>query len=150
MFRYIVYVNKKTSDVKNNTYYFFSIKCGVFFILNSENKMANILDIVKNQQEQQINVNKLIELSGKKNVWDHFGLENEDFVNLSESKQMQLTSKFYFESVNNTAQQPIDSSIGSIINNSDGISHKKVYENGDNRTEMSLSTKRKDEKNPNL
>ena len=97
--------------------------------------MANILDIVKNQQEQQINVNKLIELSGKKNVWDHFGLENEDFVNLSESKQMQLTSKFY---------------IGSIINNSDGISHKKVYENGDNRTKMSLSTKRKDEKNPNL
>ena len=66
--------------------------------------MANILDLVKNQQEQQINVNKLRELCEKKNVWDHFGLEKEDFLNLSESKQMQLTSKFYFENVDNTAQ----------------------------------------------
>ena len=84
------------------------------------------------------------------NVWDDFGLDKEHFLNLSESKQTQLTSKFYFDNVNGTAQQPpIDASIGSIINNSDSISLKKVYENGDNRTEMSLSTTKKDEQKQN-
>ena len=33
--------------------------------------------------------------------WDYFGLGKEDFLNLSDSKQSQLTSKFYFENVNN-------------------------------------------------
>ena len=110
--------------------------------------MVNILDIVKGQVRQQINENKLRDLCSRKNVWDHFGLDKEDFLNLFESKQMQLTSKFYFENVNNAAaqHQPVDASIGSIINNSDGINLKKVYENGDNRTEMSLSTTKKDEK----
>ena len=74
----------------------------------------------------------------------------EDFLNLSESNQTQLTSKFYFDNVNSTAQQPpIHASIGSIINNSDSISLKKVYENGDNRTEMSLSKTKKDEQKKN-
>ena len=50
--------------------------------------MANILDIVKNQQEQQINKNKLRELCEKKMVWDHFGLDKDNFLNLSESKQL--------------------------------------------------------------
>ena len=112
--------------------------------------MANVLDIVKGKEQQQINLNKLRELCSKKNVWDHFGLDKEDFLNLSESNQTQLTSKFYFDNVNSTAQQPpIHASIGSIINNSDSISLKKVYENGDNRTEMSLSTTKKDEKKTN-
>ena len=111
--------------------------------------MANNLDIVKGQEQQQINVNKLGELCSKKNVWDDFGLDKENFLKLSKPKQTQLTSTFYFENVNNTAQhQAIDASIGSIINNSDGISLKKVSENGDNRTEMSLSTTKKDEKKP--
>ena len=85
---------------------------------NQRNKMANILDIVKGQEQQQINVNKLRELCSKRNVWDHFGLDKEGFLNLSKPKQTQLTSTFYFENVNNTAQhQAIDASIGSIINN---------------------------------
>lgn len=88
MFRYIAFVNKKSSDAKNITYYIFSAKGGVFFKLNSVNKMANILDIVKNQQEQQINKNKLRELCEKKIVWDHFGLDKDDFLNLFELKQL--------------------------------------------------------------
>ena len=67
--------------------------------------MANILDIVRGQQEQQINVNKLRELCSRKNVWDYFGLDKVDFLNLSEAKQIQLTTKFYFENVNNTITQ---------------------------------------------
>ena len=74
-------------------------------------------------------------------------LGKEDFLNLSDSKQSQLTSKFYFENVN-TQQDSIDASIGSIINSSSSINLKKVYENGENRTEMSLSTTKDEEKKP--
>ena len=42
-------------------------------------------------------------------------------------------------------QESIDASIGSIINSSSSINLKKIYENGENRTEMSLSTTKKDE-----
>ena len=113
--------------------------------------MTNILDIVRGNEQLQINFNKLRELCRKTNVWDYFGLGKEDFLNLSDSKQSQLTSKFYFENVNKTQQESIDASIGSIINSSSSINLKKVYENGENRTEMSLSTtkdKKKKKKNP--
>ena len=102
--------------------------------------MTNILDIVRGNEKLQINVNKLRELCSKTNIWDYFGLGKEDFLNLSDSKQSQLTSKFYFENVNKTRQESILASIGSIINSSSSINLKKVYENGENRTEMSLST----------
>ena len=111
--------------------------------------MTNILDIVRGNEKLQINVNKLRELCSKTNIWDYFGLGKEDFLNLSDSKQSQLTSKFYFENVNKTQQESILASIGSIINSSSSINLKKVYENGENRTEMSLSTtKDKKKKNP--
>ena len=113
--------------------------------------MTNILDIVRGNEKLQINVNKLRELCSKTNIWDYFGLGKEDFLNLSDSKQSQLTSKFYFENVNKTRQESILASIGSIINSSSSINLKKVYENGENRTEMSLSTtkdKKKKKKNP--
>ena len=74
--------------------------------------MANILDIVRGNEQLQINANKLHELCSKTNVWDYFGLRKEDFLNLSDSKQSQLTSKFYFENVNKQ-QESIDASIGS-------------------------------------
>ena len=74
--------------------------------------MANILDIVRGNEQLQINANKLRELCSKTNVWDYFGLRKEDFLNLSDSKQSQLTSKFYFENVNKQ-QESIDASIGS-------------------------------------
>ena len=73
-------------------------------------------------------------------------LGKEDFLNLSDSKQTQLTSKFYFENVDNAQQESIDASIGSIINSSNSINLKKVYENGENQTEMSLSTTKNEEK----
>ena len=74
--------------------------------------MANILDIVRGNEQLQINANKLRELCSKTNVWDYFGLGKEDFLNLSDPKQSQLTSKFYFENVNKQ-QESIDASIGS-------------------------------------
>ena len=112
--------------------------------------MANILDIVRGNEQQQNNVNKLRELCSKKNVWDYFGLGKEDFLNLSDSKQSQLTSTFYFENIYNPKQESIDTSVGSIINSSSSINLKKSYKNGKNRTEMSLSTTKKEEKKQNL
>ena len=85
------------------------------------------MDIVRDSKQQQINVNKLRELCSKKNVWDYFGLGKEDFLNLSDSKQTQLTSKFYFENVDNAQQESIDASIGSIINSSNSI-NLKIHE----------------------
>ena len=109
--------------------------------------MANILDIVRGNEQQQNNVNKFRELCSKKNIWDYFGLGKEDFLNLSDSKQSQLTSKFYFENINNAQQESIDTSVGSIINSSSSINLKKIYKNGENLTEMSLSTTKNEEKN---
>ena len=113
--------------------------------------MANLLDIVRgNEQQQPININKHRKLCSKRNIWDNFGLGKEDFLNLSDAKQTQLTNKFYFENVNKMPQQEsIDASIGSIINSSSSINLKKVYENGENRTEMSLSTTKNDEEKKN-
>ena len=74
-----------------------------------------------------------------KNVWDHFGLDREDFLNLSNEKQLRLTTKFYFENVNRS-RDAIDSSIGTAIQNSNGFNIKKVFENGNGKTEMSLLT----------
>ena len=67
--------------------------------------MTDILDIVKGQAQQQINLEKLLDLCSKKNVWDHFRLDKEDFFNLFGAMQRQLTSRFYFENVDNTANQ---------------------------------------------
>ena len=42
--------------------------------------MGIILGIVtQQQQQQQIDEDKLRELCSRKNVWDHFGLDREDF-----------------------------------------------------------------------
>ena len=110
--------------------------------------MVNILDIVRGNEQAQINVNKLRELCSRTNVWDYFGLGKEDFLNLSDSKQSQLTSKFYFENVNKPQQESIDASVGFILNSSSSINLKKVYENGENQSEMSLSTTKDEEKKP--
>ena len=107
--------------------------------------MANVLDIFRGNNQQPINVNKLRELCSKRNVWNYFGLDKENFLNLSDAKQTQLTNKFHLENVNNLQQESIDASIGSIINSSSGINLKKVYENSEDRTEMGLSTTKKDE-----
>ena len=105
--------------------------------------MVNILDIARGNEQPQINMNKLRELCSRKSVSDYFRLDMAGFLNLSESKQSQLTTRFYFENINTVTtqqQQPTDTSIGSIIKSSDIINLTKVYENDENRTEMSLST----------
>ena len=110
-----------------------------FFLKNNRKKIANILGIVTQQQET-IDENKFRELRSRKNVWDHFGLDREDFLNHSEEKQLRLTAKFYFKNILSRSKDAIDSSIGTAIQNSNGINIKKVFENGNDRTGMSLST----------
>ena len=103
--------------------------------------MADILNIIKDNS-RQINMEKLAYLCSKKNVSDHFKMTKNDFFDLSDSNQRQLTSKFYFDHVDN--QPSIDESISNIINNSDGVNLTKIFDNGTNRTEMSISTEKKE------
>ena len=104
--------------------------------------MANLLGVVK-QQQAPINEEKLRILCARQNIWDYFELE-QDFLALPESKQLQLLRKFYFDllpSLSNARQNfNIDSSISSAIRNCAGLIMKKVIENGDERSEMSVST----------
>lgn len=110
--------------------------------------MANIVRII-NQQQTPIDEDKLRVLCSRKNVWDHFGSDREDFLNLSEAKQLQLVQKFYFENLwrpSNSNASSIDSSIGSAIRNSSGLSMTKVIESGDDRTKMTVWTLNPEEK----
>ena len=102
--------------------------------------MADILGLIKGNS-QKINLDNLADLCSKKNVWDHFNMNKKDFFDLSDSNQRQLTSKFYFDNVNN--QPSIDESISNIMKNSDGVNLTKIFDNGKNRTEMSISTEKK-------
>ena len=62
--------------------------------------MADILNLIKGNL-RQINMEKLADLCSKKNVRDHFKMSKKDFFDLSDSNQRQLTSKFYFDNVDN-------------------------------------------------
>ena len=62
------------------------------------------------------------------------------FLNLLEAKQLQLVRKFYFKNLSSSSKTNIDSSIGSAIQNSTGLSMTKIIESGNDRTEMTLST----------
>ena len=112
--------------------------------------MSSILGIVQQQQQQQtpIDEDKLRVLCARKNVWDYFWLDREDFLNLSEAKQLQLGRKFYFENLSSSSKTNIDSSIGSAIQNSTGLSMTKIIESGNDRTEMALSTNATIEEKP--
>ena len=110
--------------------------------------MANILSIV-NQQLTAIEEEKLRILCSRQNVWDHFGINREAFLMLSEAKQLQMVRIFYFDNLSNLFRSNgfnIDLSIGSAIRNSAGISMKKVIENGDDRTEVTVATVNSEEK----
>ena len=61
--------------------------------------MSSIIGIVQQQQQTLIDEDKIRVLCARKNFWDYFGLDKEDFLNLSEAKQLQLTRKFYFRLV---------------------------------------------------
>ena len=74
--------------------------------------MSSILRIVKQQQQTPIDEDNLHILYAQKNVWDYFGLDREDFLNLSQAKQLQLIRKFYFENMSSSSKLNIDSSIG--------------------------------------
>ena len=115
--------------------------------------MTSILGIVQQQQQTPIDEDKLRVLCARKNVWDYFGLEREDFLNLSEAKQLQLVRKFYFENLSSSSKMNIDSSIGCAIQNSTGLSMTKIIESGNDQTEMTLSanaTKEKTVKSINM
>ena len=103
--------------------------------------MADILDVIKGSQKK-INIEKLSALCSKKNVWDYFDIEREDFFELSKKPQLELTSEFYFDHVRRAPT--IDDSIIHAISSSDGLNLKKVYD-GD-KTEMSIETSSGDKK----
>ena len=89
--------------------------------------MDNLLSIV-NQQQTPIDEERLRILCSRKNVWDHFGLDREVFLTLSDAKQLQMVQKFYFENLANLSKSNtfnIDSSIGSPIQNSLGLTMRK-------------------------
>ena len=78
-----------------------------------------------------------------------FGLKREVFSALSEAKQLQMVRKFYFEQIpklSNSNAFNIDSSIGSAIRNSLGLTMRKVIESGDDRTEVTVDTLNPEEK----
>ena len=102
--------------------------------------MANILGIANQQQTQIIGEEKLKIFCSQINIWDHFGLDRDVFSMLPQNKQMQLVRKFYIDHLPRSNAFSVDSSIGSAIRNSAGLSMKKVIENGDDRTELSVST----------
>ena len=81
-----------------------------------------------------------------KNVCDYFGLETEDFLSLSDAKQLQLVRKFYFENLSSASRTSIDSSTGTAIQNSSELSMTKIIESGNDRMEMTLSTVATEEK----
>ena len=85
--------------------------------------MADILGIIKGNQ-QKISLDKLAALCSKKNVWYHFDMRRNFFFELSDKKQRQLTSKFYF---NCTSYQPtLDERISDEIKKTDGLNLTKV------------------------
>ena len=102
--------------------------------------MANILGIANQQQTQIIDKEKLKIFCSRKNAWDHFGLDRDVFSMFPEGKQMQLVQKFSFDHLPRSNAFSVDSSIGSAIRNSASLSMKKVIQNGDERTELSVST----------
>ena len=102
--------------------------------------MANILGIANQQQTQIIDKEKLKIFCSRKNVWDHFGLDRDVFSMFPEGKQMQLVQKFSFDHLPRSNAFSVDSSIGSAIRNSASLSMKKGIQNGDERTELSVST----------
>ena len=109
--------------------------------------MSSILGIVQQQQQQTpIDQDKLRVLCAQK-VWDYFGLDREDFLNLLDVKQLQLR-KFYFKNLSGSSKTNIDSSIRRTIQNSTGLSMTKIIKSGNNRTKMTLSTNATTEEKP--
>ena len=102
--------------------------------------MANILGIANQQQTQIIDEEKLKIFCSQKNVWDHFGLDRDVFSMLLQDKQMQLVRKFYLDHLPRSDAFSVDSSIENAIQNSAGLSKKKIIENGSERTKLSVST----------
>ena len=102
--------------------------------------MANILGIANQQQTQIIDEEKLKIFCSQKNVWDHFGLDRDVFSMLLQDKLMQLVRKFYLDHLPRSDAFSVDSSIENAIQNSAGLSKKKIIENGSERTKLSVST----------
>ena len=102
--------------------------------------MANLFNVVKQQQTPSIDEEKLKIFCTRTNIWEYFGIERDFFSMLPENKQMQLTRKFYFDHLPKSDGFNRDSSIGNTTRNSANLSMKKAIESGEDRTQLSLST----------
>ena len=104
--------------------------------------MVHLLSIVN--QQAPIDDEKLRILCTHKNIWNHFGIAREECSTLSEAKQLQMLRKFYFDLLPSlsrlAASSSIDSSISSAIKNSSSITMTKIFEEGGDRSELSVST----------
>ena len=90
------------------------------------------------RSQKKVNLEKIAALCSKKNVWHYFDIKRYDFFELSKNRQLELTSGHYFDHVERTPTT--DDSIIQVINNSDGLNLKKVYDGDKNKTEMSIET----------
>ena len=70
--------------------------------------MSSIISIVQQHHQAPINEDKLRILCAQKNVWDHVGLEKEDFLSFPDAKQLQLVRKFYLENLSSASKTSID------------------------------------------
>ena len=114
--------------------------------------MKNLLNIV-NQKQTPIDEEKLILLCLHCYIWGHFGITQEESCSIPDQKQLQMLRKFYFDlgptlskGALPTSSQ-IDSSIGNAIKNSSSITMIKIIENGNDKSQLTVSAGQAFEKN---
>lgn len=112
--------------------------------------MAAYLLNIANLTPKSIDEEKLKVLCAKHNVWDYFGVSRDEFGSKSESEQVMLLKKFYYELeptiFNVPAHSNIDNSISKSIENSSNLTMAKIIENeaGD-RSEVTVSSSKNNE-----
>lgn len=113
--------------------------------------MAAYLSNIANLTPKSIDEEKLKVLCAKHNVWDYFGVSRDEFGSKSESEQVMLLKKFYYELeptiFNVPAHSNIDNSISKSIENSSNLTMAKIIENeAGNRSEVTVSSSKNNEK----
>ena len=104
----------------------------------------SLLSIVCSPEHVQINEEVLRQLCINYKFWKEISVNKNDFVKLESKDQDRLIKKFYVNLTSKT-HTSIDSSIGKVIQNTEGISMQKVL-NKDGLTEMKVTTIASDNK----
>lgn len=110
---------------------------------------ANLLNIV-NQKPMSIDEEKFRLLCTQRNIWDHFGVSREKFSSMPDTEQLLLLRKFYFDleltisTLAASSRSTIDSSISNAIENSSSLTMTKIIENNRDRSQVTVSTDKKD------